>query len=190
MFAVYGLRTLVYEVTVLSVYVCLYVCVSECVASKALEGYVTKSRDTQWNFHLLAAANLSLGRSRQLTFWTPNMFRMLVTKRQKKRRWNDKKKNAICCSLCMCCQTIMLQPGAQFSCYTQIYQVLLMCVKNWSDVRWNFLTRLTKKTTMKLCKTQTKGGNISSHPGASWFKRIIIIVLKTVYNLRYIEIPN
>ena len=32
---------------------------------------------------------------------------------------NWKKKNAICCSLCMCCQTIKLQPGAQFSCYTQ-----------------------------------------------------------------------
>lgn len=28
-------------------------------------------------------------------------------------------------------------------------------------------------------------GNISSHPGASCFKWIIIIVLKTVYNLRY-----
>lgn len=38
--------------------------------------------------------------------------------RKKERRWIEKK-NAICRSLCMCCQTIKLQPGAQFSCYTQ-----------------------------------------------------------------------
>lgn len=110
--------------------VCVWVCVCMCVcvASKAFKGYATKPRDTQWNFHPRAAANLS-------------SFRM--TKRHKERK--EVIKNAICCSPCMCCQTIMLQPGAQFSCYTQVYQVLLMLCQKQSDVRWNFLTRLTEK---------------------------------------------
>lgn len=144
-FAVYGLRTLVMRLRY-----CLCMCVSVCVASTAFEGYVTKPRDTLWNFHSLAAANLSLVWSRQSTFRLLDIrsFRMIVTKKTKERKKGGEiiiiKKNAICCSLCMCCQTIKLQPGAQFPCYTQVYQVLLMLCQKRSDVRWNFLTQLTE----------------------------------------------
>lgn len=141
MFTVYGLRTL--EVTV-----CVCECVRErvrvFVASEAFVGYVTKTKRHSMKsppLPHLAAANLFAG-SEWVTFRTLDTghleFRLqVVTKQTKYRKKAGEiiiiKTIAICCRLCMCCQTIMLQPGAQFSCYTQVYQVLLMLCP--SDVR-------------------------------------------------------
>lgn len=97
MFPLYGLKkTLVFEVTILSVYVCASVCLCACVAFKALGEIRRQTEKLSMKFLAsLAAASLLWVRGRRLDFLdsAPDVrsFRITLVQRQKEkgRRWNQ-----------------------------------------------------------------------------------------------------